>query len=92
MKVAGPAAAPQEQDAMRIYIELLRHREAVYCLLSEDGWRLDEANSGFTANHPAVRDEPAARNRLSALGLLTSPSVRIEFGPVAHRSRSRQPL
>ena len=74
---------------MTIHIELLRQREAVRELLREDGWRLDKANGGFTAKHPAVQDEPTARGRLSALGLLISPLIRIEFGPAAHRSGIR---
>ena len=74
---------------MRIYIELLRNCEAVHCMLREQGWRLDKANGGYAAKHPAVRDERTARGALHALGLLTSAAVRIEFRPVAHRSGSR---
>jgi hypothetical protein len=74
---------------MRIYIEPLRNREAVHGLLREHGWRLDRANGGYAAKHPAVRDERAARGTLHALGLLTSAAVRIEFWPDARRSGTR---
>ena len=75
---------------MRIYIELLRNCEAVHCMLSEQGWRLDKANGGYDAKHPAVRDQRTARGTLYALGLLTSAAVRIEFWPVAPRPGSRR--
>jgi hypothetical protein len=74
---------------MRIYIELLRDREAVHGLLSEHGWRLDKADGGYAAKHPAVRDERTARGALHALGLLTSAAVRIEFGTAARRPGTR---
>ena len=45
-----------------------------------DGWELErEQNDGFTAHHPLVKDETAARIRLQELGLLTSASIQIEF-------------
>ena len=65
---------------MTIHIELLHQRQAICQLLREHGWRLGKANGGFAAEHPAVHDEAAARQKLQALGLLTSGAVRIEFG------------
>jgi hypothetical protein len=49
------------------------------------GWRLETAGGpDFSAWHPEVRDQAAARDRLNDLGLLTSSAVRIEFGPHAN--------
>jgi hypothetical protein len=74
----------QCQDTKNIYIEPLRLREAVRDMLLQHGWRLHGDDGGYTAHHRAVRDAPTARQKLQALGLLTSSSVRIEFGLPAH--------
>ena len=74
---------------MRIHVEVLHQRHAIRELLREHGWRLHKENSGFAAEHPAVHNQAAARHHLQALGLLTSGAVRIEFGPLAHRSGIR---
>ena len=66
---------------MKIHIELLRQQAAVRELLREEGWRLDETASGYSAEHPEVTDASAARQNLQALGLLTSAAVRIGFPP-----------
>ena len=72
---------------MTIHIEVLHQRHAIRELLREHGWRLHKESSGFAAEHPAVPNQAAARQNLQALGLLTSSAVRIEFVPVAQRSR-----
>jgi hypothetical protein len=65
---------------MRIYIQLLRQCETFRKALHKDGWMLESGSDDcFLARHPQVNDEPAARSRLHRLGLLTSPSLRIEF-------------
>jgi hypothetical protein len=66
---------------MKVHIHALRHHESVRRLLLTHGWRLDGAGKSYSARHPAVRDQAAARSRLNDLGLLTSPAVRIEFDP-----------
>lgn len=48
-------------------------------MLERDGWAIESDGDAFFANNPDVADEPAARNRLDRLGLLTSARVRIEF-------------
>jgi hypothetical protein len=69
---------------MKLHIETLRNREGIRELLREHGWRLDKGGgSSYSARHPAVSDQATARERLNALGLLTSPAVRIEFNPHA---------
>jgi len=75
---------------MGIHIELLRHPEAVYGLLREHGWQLEETETGYAAEHPATPNEPTARRNLHALGLLTSSAVRIELRPLACRSGNRR--
>ena len=54
--------------------------------LRGDGWQLrDEPGGVVLGTHPAVPDEAAARERLHALGLLTSGGLLIHF------DRSRLP-
>ena len=65
---------------MRLQIRFLRREEVIQEALRLDGWELErEQNDGFTAHHPLVKDETAARIRLQELGLLTSASIQIEF-------------
>ncbi len=65
---------------MRLHLELLRQAHLLRHVLQEDGWELkQQPNHSYSAHHPAIADEPAARNRLLRLGLLTSSLVRIEF-------------
>jgi hypothetical protein len=77
---------------MTIYIEMLHRGESIREVLREHGWRLHKADGGYDAEHPAVQDGPAARDRLNVLGLLTSAALRIEFWPAAHRSGARGPV
>ena len=54
--------------------------------LRGDGWQLqDEPGGVVLGTHPAVANEAAARERLHALGLLTSRALLIRF------DRSRRP-
>jgi hypothetical protein len=65
---------------MRVHLRFLRKGEIAQEALRNDGWQLErEQDDSFTARHPLVRDESAARNRLHDLGLLTTGSVAIEF-------------
>jgi hypothetical protein len=64
---------------MNIYIEFVRSGGDLSRLLRRDGWLLDRHRHAFSASHPEVPDETAARTRLYRLGILTSPAVRIEF-------------
>jgi hypothetical protein len=67
---------------MIVYIEALHHPHALRARLEADGWTLTAASAGgLLARHRDLPDEPALRRRLNALGLLTSPGVRIEFRP-----------
>jgi hypothetical protein len=67
---------------MRIRIECLSGTAGLRALLRAGGWRLEgPAGDAFYASHPGAGDQPAARSRLHRLGLLTSPRLRIEFGP-----------
>jgi hypothetical protein len=69
---------------MTVHIQPLRAHEVVRRILVEHGWRVDRASGpAYSARHPAVKDEKAARDRLSGVGLLTSPAVRIAFDPHA---------
>jgi hypothetical protein len=71
------------------HIQPLRDHEAVRRLLLRHGWRLGQVNATqFSAKHPSVDDEHAARDRLNDLGLLTSSAVRIEFDRYARRPLS----
>jgi hypothetical protein len=70
---------------MNIEIQLLRQRETIRGLLRAHGWRLDQKpDHHCSASHPEVTDQAAARAHLEALGLLTSGSLRIDFGPEAN--------
>jgi hypothetical protein len=64
---------------VNVHIEVLQRRVDVPQLLLKDGWTLDDSNDVYTACHPDISSESAARNRLYHLGLLTSPAVRIRF-------------
>jgi hypothetical protein len=67
---------------MRIHIHALRHAEDLEEMLRAAGWRLDRTGTaGLYAQHPNVKGPADARSELDKLGLLTSPQVRIEFGP-----------
>jgi hypothetical protein len=78
---AGDVAA-QLAEAMMIRVECLSWTAGLRDLLRAGGWRLEgPAGDAFYASHPEVGDQPAARSRLHCLGLLTSPRLRIEFGP-----------
>jgi hypothetical protein len=66
---------------MDVFIELLRSGSDVRALLREQGWRLDERGADrLLAKHAEVDDQEVARDRLLEAGLLTSATVRIEFG------------
>jgi hypothetical protein len=66
---------------MRLHIEMLRNCQAIGEALREQGWCLDKAGaSSYSAVHPDVVDQATARHHLHALGLLTSPALRIHFG------------
>jgi hypothetical protein len=68
---------------MRVRFELGRDADGLRELLRSGGWKLEETTSGtFYASHPGAGDQPSARSRLHQLGLLTSPRLRIEFGPL----------
>jgi hypothetical protein len=70
---------------MKLHIEMLQNGQAIGEMLREHGWRLDKAGaSSYLAVHPDVVDQATARHRLHALGLLTSPALRINFGLQAH--------
>jgi hypothetical protein len=74
-----PRWTPQE-TAMRLRIQLLHRGEAVKEHLQRDGWKLKaESVDTLSACHTTVDSELAARRRLHGLGLLTSPTLRIEF-------------
>jgi hypothetical protein len=66
---------------MQLHVQFLRRSTALASLLLRDGWRLEpQSDRSFRAQHPRVGDERAARSRLHLLGLLTSGSLRIDFG------------
>jgi hypothetical protein len=66
---------------MDVFIELLRSGIEVKELLRQQGWRLDEQGADrLLAKHEEVNDQEVARDRLLQAGLLTSPTVRINFG------------
>jgi hypothetical protein len=68
------------KTAMKLHLRFLRQAGELRKALQNDGWQLaKEKNECFFANHPEVSDEPAARNRLNRIGLLTSASLSIEF-------------
>ena len=72
---------------MRVHLRFLRHPQQLRQALQNDGWQLEtEKDECLLARHPQVSDEPAARGRLHRLGLLISPSLRIEFRQPARRS------
>lgn len=64
---------------MKLRIQILQRSEAVRTRLQRDGWRLEVEDDCWSAQHPQVSNEPAARERLHSLGLLTSRTLRIEF-------------
>jgi hypothetical protein len=65
---------------MRVHLRFLRKGEITQKALQKDGWQLEpEPDGSVTAGHALVPDEPAARNRLQGLGLLTTTAVAIEF-------------
>jgi hypothetical protein len=65
---------------MNVHFEALTEQIPLRALLEEHGWWVEEDGDYLTASHPDVADQPAARNRLHQMGLLTSSRVRIEFG------------
>ena len=73
---------------MKVTIEMLRSSAALRKTLEADGWRLEAAHGGAVrARHPQLHNQADVRNRLYALGLLTSSALRIEFSPsVAEKS------
>jgi hypothetical protein len=65
---------------MRVHFQFLRLARKQQTLLANDGWRLErERDESFVGRHREVSDEEAARNRLTRLGMLTSPFLCIEF-------------
>jgi hypothetical protein len=66
---------------MQMHVQFLRRSTDLAALLVRDGWRLEpQGDRFFRAEHPRVENEDAARSRLHLLGLLTSCSLRIDFG------------
>ena len=66
---------------MNIHLELLSKSLSSQRLLRRAGWVLiacPEAKC-FTVSHSAVLNENDARHNFARLGLLTSPTLRIEF-------------
>jgi hypothetical protein len=68
---------------MNVHINFRRWPGEFRAMLAKDGWVIltAESQDELDATHPQVSDEDAARIRLHRLGLLTSPSVRIDFFP-----------
>ncbi len=67
---------------MDVHFEVLAKTISLRAMLEESGWRVEQDGAdSYTASHPDVEDQPAARNRLQKMGLLTSNQVRIEFRP-----------
>jgi hypothetical protein len=65
---------------MILHIEPVRKSEGIHELLCSHGWRLEQlSGTTYSAQHPAVTDQASARQKLHALGLLTSPAVRIDI-------------
>jgi hypothetical protein len=66
---------------MQVSIQILRDDQSVRAVLQKDGWHLqsEERSDAMSARHPEVKEEKAARQRLSHLGLLTCRTCRIEF-------------
>jgi hypothetical protein len=65
---------------MKVHLRILRQGEELQETLKNDGWQLQpEKDNSFSARHPEVLNEDAARSRLHRLDLLTSSSVWIEF-------------
>jgi hypothetical protein len=65
---------------MVIRFHFLRDAATPLQALRGDGWQLrDEPGGVVLGTHPAVPDEAAARERLHALGLLTSRALLIRF-------------
>jgi hypothetical protein len=59
---------------------MLRHSAKIRNILRQDGWVIaKEQGDEIQVIHRLVGDEAAARNRLCRLGLLTTPSMRMEF-------------
>jgi hypothetical protein len=74
-------------------IQCLRQREEIAKTLREDGWHLEgNGPHDFSARHPRVFTESAARNRLGHIGLLTCSSLRIEFRPKTPTDHNASPL
>lgn len=70
---------------MRVHLQLLRDGTRLEETLQNDGWRLESAYSEIlSVQHPMVKDEAGARQRLHRLGLLTSPYLRIDFERLQH--------
>jgi hypothetical protein len=66
---------------MRLHIEVLRNSAAIGETLRRHGWRPHQAGAAsYAAAHKDVVDQVTARHQLQALGLLTSPALRIRFG------------
>lgn len=73
---------------MKMRIQLLHGGKLVQERLRSDGWNLRPESTGtLCASHSAIHSEPAARQRLYELGLLTSAALRIEF-PIPSRQFS----
>jgi hypothetical protein len=69
---------------MHLHIQLLRDPDGLRGVLRRDGWKVRTGpHEAVVAVHPDVPDDAAARARLHRLGLLTSSSLRIEFGYVS---------
>ena len=65
---------------MNIRIRFLRQPDALQETLRRDGWKLRaEPGNQVFVEHREVRDEASARSRFHQLGLLTSPSLHIDF-------------
>jgi hypothetical protein len=59
---------------------MLHHSDEIRDILQRDGWVIEkDQGDEIQVIHRHVGNEAAARNRLFRLGLLTTPSMRINF-------------
>ena len=72
---------------MNIHFEILSASKDLRGLLTTEGFQLlhDEGDQ-FVANNVLILDQQTARSRLFEMGVLTSPRLRIEFGPYVSSS------
>jgi hypothetical protein len=74
-------ALRSEERTIRVHFGLLRNGDAIGATLRRHGWRLHKTGAAsYSAVRKDVVDQATARRQLHALGLLTSPALRIHFG------------